>query len=62
MRIELLPAVLLPAGLVAFGILILRTDDDPGLTPQNRILAGRLAVIAGVGGLIIGFVRLATGW
>ena len=61
MHIELLPAVLLPAGMVVFGVLMLRMDEDPRLTPVNRILLGRLAVIAGIGGLIIGFVRLATG-
>jgi hypothetical protein len=60
MRLDLLPAVLLPAGMIAFGVLLLRMDD-PRLTPQNRVLLARLAIIAGIGGLIIGLARIASG-
>ena len=60
MRIDLLPAVLLPAGILVFGLLMLRTDESR-LRPQDRLLAGRLAIIVGVGGLIVGLIRVATG-
>lgn len=59
MPANLLPALLLPAGLIAFGFLMLRQPPDRRVT-WNYSLGGRLAIIVGIGGLIIGLVRLAT--
>jgi hypothetical protein len=60
MRIELIPAFLLPAGMIFFGVLMLRQREGSGLSTQNRTLAARLAILAGLGWLEIGVVRLAT--
>ena len=57
---NLIPALLLPAGLIFFGVLMLRQPLDPRANWDYRRFGGRLAIIAGVGGLIIGLTRVAT--
>lgn len=57
----LISALLLPAGLILFGVLMLRQPLDPRAKWDYRRFGGRLAIIAGVGGLIIGLVRVASG-
>ena len=60
MPTNLLPALLWPAGLIFFGVLMLRQPLDPRANWDYRRFGGRLAIIAGVGGLIIGLIRAAT--
>ena len=61
MPTNVIPALLLPAGLIFFGVLMLRQPLDPRAGRDYRKFGGRLAIIAGSGGLIIGLVRVATG-
>lgn len=60
MPTNLIPALLLPAGLIFFGVLMLRHPLDPRATWDYRTVGGRLAIMAGVGGLIVGLVSVAT--
>jgi len=57
---NLIPALLLPAGMIFFGVLMLRQPLDPRAKWDYRTLGGGLAIIAGAGGLIIGLIRVAT--
>ena len=60
MPTELVPAFILPIGMLVFGVLMLRQPPDPRLTWDYRAVGGRLAIFVGLGWLIIAFIRLAT--